>query len=47
MGQGVDIFDSAVLGARVYNHAADQGKFLGSRGMLLTDLLPIKRNIIN
>lgn len=46
LGQGVNIFDAAVLGACIHNHAADQAKHYGSRGMLPTDLLPIIRNII-
>ena len=46
VGQGVTIFDAAILGASIHNQAADKAKSHGVRGMLPSDLLPIIRGLI-
>ena len=46
VGQGVTIFDAAILGASIHNQAADKAKNHGVRGMLPSDLLPLIRSLI-
>ena len=43
VGQGVTIFDAAILSASIHNQAGDKAKSHGAPGMLPSDLLPIIR----
>lgn len=46
VGQGVKLFEAAILGASIHNQAADHAKIYGLRGMLPSDLLPFIRGLV-
>ncbi len=46
VGQGVEVFEAAILGASIHNQAADDAKNHGVRGMLPSDLLPLIRGLV-